>query len=148
MKAKLVISDFTQEDLADFFSTALYGNGAWSADYDAKDYKERCDVNENDCYEDKLAKCLLAGCSIEIGDRYSEGEDDVYGDNERVYWDKENEVMTYPITLKDIKRGLEKAYECGQSERVNYLVNDPGQMDMIDADVLLQIIVYGEVIYG
>ena len=56
--------------------------------------------------------------------------------------------MTYPITLKDIKRGLKKAYECGQSERVNYLVNDPGQMDMIDADVLLQIIVYGEVIYG
>lgn len=148
MKAKIIISEITHDDLVDLFSTALYGNYSWSADYDSKFYREKCDAKEDDCYEDKLAKCLLNGGTIEIGDRNAEDASDVYGNNKRVYWDDEQEIMIYPITLKDIKKGLEKAYENGQAERVNWLINEPCQMDMIDADVLLQYIVYGEVIYG
>ena len=148
MKAKIIISEITHDDLVDLFSTALCGNYSWSADYDSKFYHEKCDAKEGDCYEDVLAKCLLNGGTIEIGDRNAEDASDVYGNNKRVYWDDEQEIMIYPITLKDIKKGLEKAYENGQAERVNWLINEPIQMDMIDADVLLQYIVYGEVIYG
>lgn len=148
MKARISISDFTHDDLVNLLSTALYGNDAWCVDYDKETYEWDCVTSKDDCLEDKLAKLLLVGYTIEMSDRYSESEEDVYGDNKHVYWDEEHEVMTYPITLLDIKEGLEKAYENGEAERVNCLINEPEQMDMIDADVLMQYIVYGEVIYG
>lgn len=148
MKAKIFISDFTHDDLVTLFSTALYGNDAWAVDYDNEIYEWNCVTSKDDCLEDKLAKLLLGGYTIEMSDRYSESEKDVYGNNKHVYWDEEHEIMAYPIGLSDIKAGLEKAYENGQGERVNCLINEPEEMDMIDADVLMQYIVYGEVIYG
>ena len=147
MKVTIEKSDFTHEVLVDLFSTALYGNPSFGCYYDSFEYHDKCKVDESDCYEDKIAKLLLAGCSIEIADEYAEDEKDVYGDK-KATWSTEYEIMMYPITLDDIVEGLNKAANDGQVQRVESLLNLDGDIDMIDADALMQYIVYGDIIYG
>ena len=148
MKVKIEKCDLTHDVLVYLFSTALYGNNNLGCDYNRDEYREFCDCDENDCYEDKIAKLLLAGRSVEISDCYSEDEEDVYGNNKRVYWDAELQIMVYPITLDDIVVGLEKAATDGYSKHVFDLLKEDGDMDMIGADTLLQYICFGEAIYG
>ena len=148
MKVTIEKCDLTHDVLVDLFSTALYGNHGFSCYYDSDKYHEMCDCADGDCFEDKIAKMLCAGCRVEVADLYSEDKDDVYGDNKRAYWDEDEEVMVYPITLDDIVVGLEKAAEDGYSKHVFDLLKEDGDMDMIGADTLLQYICFGEAIYG
>ena len=69
MKTNLTISEITHKDLVNFFSTSLYGSTYLEADYTNPSLKE-----EGDCFEDVLAKNLLAGDSVVITDWYAEGE--------------------------------------------------------------------------
>lgn len=147
MKINVTIKEVDHENLVDLFSTGLYGNGKFYSDYDRDWFNEHCKKDDGDCYEDSMAKVLLAGGKIVISDRYAEGADDFYGTLPHK-WDSEHWCMDYDVTLQDVVNGLQKAADDGESERVYNLANDAGELDMWDADVLLQYIVFGEYIYG
>ena len=147
MYLNMKVKELTQEDLVNLLSTALYGNNGWYCDYVKEDYETLCIPDKTDCYEDKLAKILLGGGSIEISDRYAEDKNDHYSKLSHA-WDAEHACMTYCVTLEDVYRGLDKAAKKGYQDRVSNLANDPAQLDMFDADLLLQYIVYGDYIYG
>lgn len=145
MKANIKITEVTHDDLVNLFSTALYSNPAFDCDYSKED---RDKVYENgDCYEDIIAKILLGGGSVNIVDGYSESEEDIYGRNKNAYYDKETGFTVYPITLLDVVTGLELAAKNDEAERVMMMCNDDLSFDMCDADILMQYITYGKIIY-
>lgn len=147
MKMKVKIEDISHDDLVNLFSTALYANDLWYCDYDYDWLKQHCTIEAGDCIEDKFAKVLLAGGSLEISDREA-GEFVFYGDLPHK-WDEENDCMVYTVTLDDIRKGLEKACnDYNMTVQVYDLMNDPAEIDMYDASNLLQVIVFGECIYG
>lgn len=147
------IEDITHDDLVNLFSTALYGSTYLDADYPEGDYYNPYD----DCYEDRIAKALLNGFSIDVIDTYAEGC--VHGNLPHKI-DEETEDVSYKITLADIKKGLEKA---GSGKfKLNFdgeevfarkafeafVDEDATDFDLICADCLMQIIVFNEIIYG
>ena len=158
MKTKTII-ELNQEDLVDLIATATYGSN-WLDSY-AHD-RAGVQVEEGDCIEDVQAKCLLAGKKITFTDYYAEGE--TYGDLEsRIV---EDDVAEYLVGLDDIVAGLQKcAYgtfkhdddEYGDGE-VAWLkecyahFSDPDEgrmeMDQPEAEALMQVIMFGELIYG
>lgn len=148
------INSLTHEDLSDFLSTALYGSEFLSADYDADFYESIPEEQRNgNCFEDKLADVLLNDGTIYIYDTYAEGE--TYGENPKRYLTDDGEDAVYPITLKEIINGLEKCangtYK-GQGENkylcecFHNLATD--DYDQVDAENLMQIILFNELIYG
>ena len=156
MKTKATITELTHDDLVELFSTALTGSS-----YLGADYEESIEYNEDACFEDILANILLHGGCIKVNDYYSEG--DVYG--ELPYeLDEENECTTYFVTYDDIKRGLERAangtFNAGNDEwteptkrsaRVSFdsfMDEDSCDFDLVSADILMQIILFDEIIYG
>ena len=157
VETKIAITDITQDDLVNLFSTALYGSY-----YLGADYPNICKFDHDDCYEDRLAKTLLNGGSIDIIDGYAEGC--VYGNLPHEFEKDEDveegyESVRYKVTLEDVRKGLEKA---GSGKfKINFdgeedfarraftaFVNEDGNFDLIYADCLMQIIVFGELIYG
>ena len=146
MKFEVKIQEMSHDELVDLFSTALYSNPAFECDY-SREERDKV-AKENDCYEDVIAKILLNGGSVDVIDRYSEEGNEPYGDNAFVYWDEDEENYIYPITLVDVVIGLELAWKSGEYERVTRFANEDFAFDMIDADVLLQYICYGDIIYG
>ena len=147
------IEDITHDDIVNLFSTALYGSTYLDADYPEGDYYNP----EDDCYEDKIAKALLNGFSIDVIDTYAEGC--VHGNLPHKI-DEETEDVSYKITLADIKKGLEKAgsgkfkinfdgEEIFAREAFEAFVDeDATDFDLVYADGLMQIIVFNEIIYG
>lgn len=145
MKVQIKIKEITHEDLVNLFSTGLYGSTFLGADYPNLDIYE-----EGECFEDKLAKALLAGHTIEINDMYAEDKDDCYGELPH-YWDGSYGCMRYTITLKDVAKGIEKALANGgyDAKCAQHLVDDDAyNLDLPEAENLLQIIVFGEAVYG
>ena len=159
MKTNLTISEITHEDLVNLFSTSLYGSTYLEADYTNPNLKKA-----GDCFEDILAKNLLAGDCIVITDWYAEGE--AYGNLFHIV-DDEDECVHYTVGLEDIKRGLERAangtftittklgedYIKGEKESARRSFNsfaddDAVDFDLIRADILMQIILFDEIIYG
>ena len=163
MKTKITITELSHNDLVDLFSTALYGSSYLSADYTIEDRKS-VDVSDDDCYEDIIAKILLSGKSIEVTDNYAEGCS--YGSLAYRFQDKDDDdsSVTYRVTLDDIIRGLEKAsdgtFNAGNDEwtertkksaRVSFdsfMNEDRCDFDLVRADILMQIILFDEIIYG
>ena len=163
MKTKTTITEITHEDLVNLFSTALYGSTYLSADYTIED-KKSVDVSEDDCYEDIIAKILLSGKSVKVTDDYAEGC--CYGSLPYRFQDKDDDdsSVIYCVTLDDIKRGLEKAadgtFNAGDNEwaeqtkrsaRVSFdsfMDEDACDFDLVRADILMQIILFDEIIYG
>ena len=156
MKTKTTITELTHDDLVNLFSTALYGSSYLSADYE-----ESVEHDEKDCFEDILANILLHGGCIKVNDYYSEG--DVYGELPHEL-DEDNECTTYYVTYDDIKKGLERAadgtFNAGndkwteqtkRSARVSFdsfMDEDRCDFDLVRADILMQIILFDEIIYG
>lgn len=158
MKTKTTITELTHEDLVNLLSGALYGSSYLEADYTNPSLKE-----DGDCFEDILAKNLLAGDSIVVTDWYAEGES--YGNLSCVI-DDDDECIHYTLNLEDVKRGLEKAangtftittnlgedYVKGEkdSARVSFnsFANESLDFDLVRADILMQIILFDEIIYG
>lgn len=151
MKTKTTIIEINHEDLVDFFSTALYGSYMFGARYDSIEYHQLSTANNNDCYEDKLAKLLLAGKTIEIIDRYAVDSEEYYGNLPHA-WDEENYGMVYTVSLEDIKNGLQACVDSNDSYisecAANLIHADEGNLDLPQAENLLQMCVYGEMIYG
>ena len=156
MKTKTMITELSHNDLVNLFSTALYGSTYLEADY-----VEAIEHNEKDCFEDILANILLNGGSILITDWYAEGCS--HGNLAR---GDEGEMgeFTYTVTLEDIKRGLERAadgtFNAGndrwteltkRSAKVSFdsfMDEDACNFDLVRADILIQIILFDEIIYG
>lgn len=146
MKIETKVTEITHDDLVLLLSTASEGSSWLAFSYKKSDYEPL--KNEDDCFEDKLAKILLAGKSIEACDYYAEGE--VYG-NLPFKIHKDDEIVCYKLTLEDIKRGLEKAFSSKSyiSTYAYHLVEDEGmQLDQPEAEALMQYILFGEEIYG
>lgn len=150
MKTKTIITEITHDDIVNLLSTGLYGSQLFGIDYNVEDYRKIPNPDEYDCIEDKCAKLLLNGKSIVIYDKYAEDEEDFHG---KLYhsWDSDNETMDYSITLSDIKKGIQKAIDNGDWDAecaFDLINNDACDLDLTEAENLLQIITFGEAIYG
>ena len=154
MKTKTIITELTQEDLVNLLCTATYWS-SWLSCY-AND-REGVDITEEDCREDVWAKCLLAGKRITCVDYYAEGEH--YGELPYTFG-KEDEECEYSVSLQDIINGLQKCADGTfvdadndgakewLSECLRDLANEDVDFDNPEAEALMQIILFGELIYG
>lgn len=170
MNTQTTITDLTQEDLVNLFSTAFYGSNYLSADYE-----ESVEYNEDDCYKEIMANILLHGGKIMVTDHYAE-DGEVYGDLKCKVDEDENGSLTttYFVTLEDIVAGLTKAangtFNTGVNENCfgtltmskdyqdrniefakrsfNAFAFDEREWDYNTADCLMQIILFDEIVYG
>ena len=138
MKQNIEIVSVSKDDLVNLLSTALYGSSYLSADYDKIFYYSLPDDKKSgDCFEDGQ----------------SEGE--VYSDKGIAINDS---CTQYTITLDDIINGLQRAANgtynvCNDQKYVHdcvFALDDDFDFDfdLTDADTLMQIILFNEVIYG
>lgn len=153
MKIKVKITEIDHEDLVDLFSTALYGSTMFSAIYDSIEYQNLPDKSDTDCFEDKIAKLLLAGKTVEVADQYAECDEDFYGSLPH-NWDKEHSLMLYTVSLDDIKKGVQRCFNYNKSKNTwlshcanNWYCKD-GNFDLPEAESIMQVIIFGEEIYG
>ena len=147
-KLKATITEIGFEDLVDMFSTMLYGNNIFCAQYDS--FFLSCLKDIDTCLEEKLARILLSGNTGEIIiiDTNAGDMGECYG-TLRHYFDEEG--MNYRVTLSDIKEGLERCLDSDDEylrEAALSFVNDDGQADLLDGMRVLQMILFGEEIYG
>ena len=154
MKTKTIITELTQEDLVNLLCTATYGSN-WLSCY-APD-RESVEITEGDCMEDVWAKCLLAGKKIACTDYYAD-EGESYGTLE--HYTEDDGQTTYLVSLQDIKDGLQKCADGTSKDADKYadkgflarcyndFVNDGDNWDYVEADALMQVILFGELIYG
>lgn len=148
MKTKTIITEITKDDLVNLFSTATYGSSFFDVVKKKKDYYGTELEDEDDDRETTWAKILLAGKPVYVLDYYSEEE--AYG-NLSHEWDEKRGAMKYTVTLEDIKNGLQKALDNGDwdAKCARDLINeDSYDLDLTEAENLLQIITFGEGIYG
>ena len=139
MKTTIKVTEFEHEELVDLLSTALCGSSWFEADYDSKIY-ETLKVKNGECFEDKLADMLLAGHKITIIDHEADGES--YSNN-FVRFEGEYESAVYEVGLKDFLK-------TASTKRGYQLVDEvlSGDGDYWTADAYLQMVVFGEEIYG
>lgn len=148
MEIKVKIEKLTHEDLVNLLSTTLYGSPVfWGRLLD--EYKPFENRGEGDCFEDKMANVLLNGGRIAIVDMESEGE--IYKNKGVLAFINESNDAQYHFDLKAVKNGLKRALESKEiylrRAAFNFLVDD-GTFDAADAENLMQMIIFGEVIYG
>ena len=136
----------TKEDVVDILSSAMDGIGYWGRIVpNNEQYKEAKKwIRENEepdyeiCYDEVIAQMLFDGKSVTIRDI----EDD------KESW----------LSLSNLSYGIRKAFQEGYYSDYNWLVPDgggsnkwhlePDQIDAEVADVIIQLAVFGEVIYG
>ena len=148
MKTRTIIEELSQEDLVNLFSTATYGS-SW-LDITAPE-TTGADIKEDDCLEDKWAKALLAGHKVKCFDYYAEGER--YGNLGGVI--KKDGTAVYFVGLEEIKKGLQKCLDGDiqdggkwLKECVAHFMAGAGEMDQPEAEALMQVIMFNELIYG
>lgn len=129
------IENITRDQLVDLFSTATYGSG-WLAiktlaNERWMDEQYSLGYLEERSREDKWADRLLAGGSIVCIDYEDEDEDG---------------PARYVLTLDDIKKGLTKA-AMGEAVR-DWADFVEEQDDYYTCNNLMQVCIFGEVIYG
>lgn len=158
MKIKSNVTEIAHDDLVNLFSGSMYcGYSFFGCIYNSKDSKNV--KKSGDCIEDIIAKILLSGKSVEIVDTNAEDSDDFYG-NLPHRWDADEQMMVYTVTLDDIKKGIEKCLECSSTDDnsscsswlakcARDIFMDGGyNLDKPEAEAVMQVIVFGELIYG
>ena len=136
----------TKEDVVDILSSAIDGIYYWGRIVpNNEQYKEAKKwIRENEepdyeiCYEEVIAQMLFDGKSVTVRD--------IEGDQES--W----------LSLSNLSYGIRKAFQEGYYSDYNWLVPDgggsnkwhlePDQIDAEVADVIIQLAVWGEVVYG
>ena len=152
------IEEITHDDLVNLFSTSLYGSSYLTADYD--EYAP--EQYEEDSFEDVLAKILLHGGAVQVTDHYAEGC--AYGKLAHTIDKYNDECVTYTVTFADVVKGLTNAANgtfklSGKKEyqeqdkkaaKVSFenLAEESLEFDLVRADILMQIILFDEIIYG
>lgn len=141
MKTKTTISDVKFEDLANLLSGAFYD--VFRVDYITRFNK----LKKGDFFEDRLANILLGGGAIGVIDNFAEGE--VYG-SIKEHTEYEDGAILYEVTLSNIIDGIEKALNGTEWQRrcAMDLVGESEHFDANEAQTLMQMIVFGEEIYG
>ena len=147
MKTTTKISEINQEDLVNLLTTATY-RSEWLSIGTPCGASDGL-LTEDDCREDAWAKVILAGKKLFFYDYYAEDENDFNG-NLPHKWDKYNECIRYEFTLEDIANGIAKCIDNGgwELQCVYNLINNPQNLDLDEAEAIMQVIVFGEVIYG
>lgn len=147
MKLNVSITGIGHDDLVYLISTAASG-GVFGFHYNKDDYYGAELVDETDCLEDKCAKILLEGKSIIVTDYMGEGKES-YGSLPNKP-SKFGDAIDYEVTLEDIKKGLEKCFTYSEYQAANVatLVENPSDFDAYMADCVMEVIVFGEIIYG
>lgn len=154
MKTEILILDINHEDLVELLSTALYGSHFLGCDYQVGDNMETVKFEEEDtCFEDRAARCLLQGKYIEFLDRYAEREDeDEPCGNLPHYWDERENCMAYKVYLQNITDTLSEMFENGDEWAKECVINftryEEGDFDQPQAECIIQYILWGEEIYG
>lgn len=142
---EIKVTSFNHEDLVNILSTALYGCDYLSADYEQTDYEfVPEDQREGDCYEDKMADILLNGSPIYVTDYYAEGESMGKLPFRLDADDPADGPVTYQVYIKDFYKGASTKEGMGYATEL--LIKEEG--DYYTANNLLQIILFGEVVYG
>ena len=139
----------TKEDVVDILSSAIGGIDYWGElvlndrQYEkAKKWlreNEEPDYDDGEiCYEEIIAQMLFDGMSITIRDI----------EEDRESW----------LSLSNLARGIQTAFKEGYYSSYNWLVPDGDgfgewclnccQIDSEVADVIIQLAVWGEVVYG
>ena len=136
----------TKEDVVDILSSAMDGIGYWGRivpnDEQYKEAKkwlrENSEPDYEICCEEVISQILFDGKSVTI----REIEDD------KESW----------LSLSNLARGIQTAFREGYYSSYNWLVPDgdgfggwhlePDQIDAEVADVIIQLAVWGEVVYG
>lgn len=136
----------TKEDVVDILSSAMDGIGYWgrivpnNEQYkEAKKWlRENSEPDYEICYEEVIAQMLFDGKSVAVRDI----EDD------KESW----------LSLSNLSYGIRKAFQEGYYSDYNWLVPDgggsdkwhlePDQIDAEVADVIIQLAVLGEIVYG
>ena len=146
--------ELTHDILVNLISSATYDSPWLGIDYD----KDKCDghLKSEDCPEDVAADILLAGGSIRFFDYYAEDAREVYSD--KGVWVSDFRAAVYTVTLEDIKNGISRALDGlfiteGSADRyyaqiaAEALLADEGDFDANDADRLMQVILFNEIVY-
>lgn len=137
MKANLKITNLTAEELDYFLHKALVENMFMMSDYKMQIHQNKMKLKAT------LGTTLLNGGVIQIDDMVAAGE--VHGKKGTL--DKDSGIVIYSITLKDIERGLGKAFnEPALRDAVLTLVTDFDSLYSRDAEMLLKYICFGKVI--
>ena len=136
----------TKEDVVDILSSAIDGIYYWGRIVpNNEQYKEAKKwIRENEepdyeiCYEEVIAQMLFDGKSVTVRD--------IEGDQES--W----------LSLSNLSYGIRKAFQEGYYSDYNWLVPDgggsnkwhlePDQIDAEVAEVIIQLSVLGEIVYG
>ena len=139
----------TKEDVVDILSSAIGGINYWGEivpndrQYEEaqKWLRENAEPDYDDgeiCYEEVVAQILFDGKSVTVRD----SEDD------KESW----------LSLSNLSYGIRKAFQEGYYSDYNWLVPDgsgsnkwhlePDQIDAEVADVIIQLAVWGEIVYG
>lgn len=156
MKTRTTITDVTHDDIVTLLSTAFDYSQYFTLDFDDAAYQKA--LQENDCVEDVCARMLLNGGSIKICDKCAEDENDFNG-NLPHSWDDEYGTMDYVVTLKDIVSGLRKCvdgrFKANDDDEIPYMrkcmvhyMCDQYDFDAGEAEDIIQVIVFGNIIYG
>ena len=151
MRTTTTIEGVSLENLVDLFTTATYGS-SWLDIF--APVRTGLHIEETDCREDVWAKALLAGHPIECTDYYAEG--DVYGYLPHTIGD--NDEVTYKVTMQDVLDGLQKCadgtFKGNKSDHdwlkdcFNHFRAGEGDMDLPEAEAIMQVIMFNELIYG
>ena len=136
----------TKEDVVDILSSAMDGIGYWGRIVpNNEQYKEAKKwIRENEepdyeiCYEEVIAQMLFDGKSVTVRD-IEDGKES---------W----------LSLSNLSYGIQKAFQEGYYSDYDWLVPDgggsnkwhlePDQIDAEVADVIIQLSVLGDVVYG
>lgn len=148
MEIEVKIKELTHEDLVNLLSTTFYGSPTFAPMlYD--EYKPLENRGEGNCYEDKMANVLLNGGRVAAVD--IEYDDEIFENDGVLAVVNDAGEAEYRFDLKAVKKGLKRALESKKgyirSAALNFLIDD-GSFDAGDAEVLIQMIIFGEVIYG
>ena len=162
MKTKTNITEITHDDLVDLLSTATCGS-SWLETWTPAKIREKLDIKPGDCREDVQAKALLARHHIMATDHYAEGE--TYGDVCETEFDDPDDgdgSVHYRIDLDRVEEGIENAidgtFKGDDDEKefaaecaLHFIEECRGHstdFDITEADALMQIIMFNEIIYG
>lgn len=150
MEVQIKVTELNHANLVDILSTALFGCDWLEADYDSNFWKSiPGDKKSGHCFEDHLADVLLNGGTITLSDKEADGElykvRGVPCHLEKVdWWDAENyKIGVYTLNLRALLKACSTPY--GYELLTEVL---SGQGDYFTANNLLQIAIFGEVIYG
>lgn len=117
--------NFSDEDMIDIISSAVYDIGYWGGVHDTNEYYEaRDELNKEDrTYEDILLRMLKKGDKI-------------------LMYDVEDEFETWDLTLDKLLNGIKLTIENG------YWNGDIDKIDGEVGDIIFQYALFNEIVYG